>query len=100
MGRSHKEILANLSENRRKRIETRSEKLKLGSGNEVIKGLIEAIKQREDPKLHEEASKIMFEQIDELMEMNAGEGPAADSEDSALLELLAEIIEEDEGEMV
>ena len=77
----------------------RNEVRKLNPGNEIIKGLLEAIKQREDPKLHEEASKIIYEQVDELMEMNDGEGPVAGSEDSALLELLAEIIEDDEGEM-
>lgn len=100
MGRTLKDILETLPKERRKKIETRSEKIKRVLEHEPIMKLIEAINQRDDPQIRDDAYNLIMEHIDELMDMNDGEGPSSDSEDGVLLELLAEAAEEYEKQPI
>ena len=89
-------LLGEVSATAAKRVPTMSMQsafAKSSQGNEIIKGLIEAINQRGDPQLCDEAYSAIMKQIDELMEMNGGEGPESESEDRVLLEILAETAE-------
>lgn len=99
MGRTHKEVMASLPEEHRKKIEARSKELMQSLDNEMIANLIAAINQDDDLQLRDEAYRLIMEQVDELMEKNGGEGPDAKTKDGKLLKLLAETIEGYEGQI-
>lgn len=65
MGRTHKEIMASLPEERRKKIEAQSKELMQRLGNEMIANLIAAINQDDDLQLRDEAYRLIMERVDE-----------------------------------
>lgn len=98
MGRTHEEIMASLPKERREKIEAGAKALELGVDNEMVTKLIEEIGQNDGVECRDEAYKLIMQRIDELMDMNDGEGPDKASKDGLLLEVLSTAAERYEDE--